>query len=80
MTELEYVLGLAAFGLAKVFAALATLTVTAYLLFDSGLDQIGWSLVPIAAILLVVGWAVGIANIGLLLRFGQSRRRSSLGE
>ena len=31
----------------------------------------GWALVPIAAILMVVGWAIAQFVIGLLLRFGQ---------
>jgi ABC-2 type transport system permease protein len=70
--ETEYVVGIAAFGLVKVACAMATLTITAFAFFRFGLTEIGWSLVPIAAILTLVGWAAGIANIGLLLRFGQS--------
>jgi ABC-2 type transport system permease protein len=72
VTELEYVAGTAAFGMFKVMLALATLSLTAIGFFGFELSAIGWRIIPIAAILSVVGWGVGIANIGLLLRFGQS--------
>jgi len=72
VTELEYIAGTATFGLAKVFLALTTLSVTAFFFFNFEVTEIGWQIIPIAAVLMVVGWAVGIANIGLLLRYGQS--------
>jgi ABC-2 type transport system permease protein len=71
VTEIEYVAGTAVFGFAKVLLALATLAVTSFVFFGFGLGEIGWAIIPIAAILVVVGWGVGIANIGLVLRFGQ---------
>src|SRR5688572_24709619 len=71
VTEVEYVAGTAVFGMAKVVLALTTLSVTAYIAFGFGLDQIGWSIIPIAAVLMIVGWGVGVANIGVVLRFGQ---------
>ena len=71
VTELEYVAGTAVFGIAKVFLALATLSVTAIAFFGFSLGEIGWSIIPIAAILTIVGWGVGVANIGVVLRFGQ---------
>jgi ABC-2 type transport system permease protein len=71
VTEFEYVAGTAIFGMAKVVLALTTLSITAYVAFGFGLDQIGWSIIPIAAVLTIVGWGVGVANIGIVLRFGQ---------
>ena len=71
VTEVEYVAGTAVFGLAKVLLALTTLSLTAFGFFGFDLGAIGWSLVPIALILTIVGWGVGIANIGVVLRFGQ---------
>ena len=71
VTEIEYVAGTALFGLAKVLLALTTVSLTALGFFGFHLSTIGWSIVPIAAVLVIVGWAVGIANIGLVLRFGQ---------
>src|SRR5262245_44168919 len=72
VTEVEYIVGTAAFGLAKVLAALATLSVSALLFFDFSLDSIGWAMVPIGLVLVLLGWAIGIINVGLLLRYGQS--------
>jgi ABC-2 type transport system permease protein len=72
VTEIEYVAGTAIFGLAKVSLALMTLSLTAFGFFGFRLSSIGWQIIPIALILMIVGWGVGIANIGLLLRFGQS--------
>ncbi|MEK7424888.1 MAG: ABC transporter permease [Actinomycetota bacterium] len=71
VTEFEYVAGTAVFGMAKVLLALTTVSVTAFIAFGFSLDEIGWSMVPIAAILVIVGWGVGVANIGVVLRFGQ---------
>ncbi len=71
VTELEYVAGTAAFGLVKVALALATLATTALVFFGFHLSSIGWAIIPIALILMVVGWGVGVANIGVVLRFGQ---------
>jgi ABC-2 type transport system permease protein len=71
VTEVEYVAGTAAFGLVKVALALTTLATTALIFFGFHVSSIGWSIIPIALILMVVGWAVGVANIGVVLRFGQ---------
>src|SRR6478609_7315526 len=64
VTELEYVAGTAAFGLVKVALALTTLATTALIFFGFHLSSIGWSIIPIALILMIVGWGVGVANIG----------------
>lgn len=71
VTELEYIAGTAVFGTAKVVLALTTLSVTAFVSFGFELNQIGWSILPIAAVLMIVGWGVGVANVGVVLRFGQ---------
>src|SRR4051794_28454694 len=72
VTEGEYIAGIAAFGLAKLVIALGALTVMALLFFGFNLASVGWGLVPIAAVLLLSGWSIGMAVIGLMLRFGQS--------
>jgi ABC-2 type transport system permease protein len=71
VTEVEYVAGTAVFGFVKLAMALLTLTTCALIFYGFQLSSIGWALVPIAAILVLVGWGVGIANIGVVLRFGQ---------
>jgi ABC-2 type transport system permease protein len=71
VTEFEYVAGTAVFGIAKVILAMTTLSLTAVIFFGFGISEIGWAIVPIATILTIVGWGVGVANIGVVLRFGQ---------
>src|SRR5207237_273660 len=40
--------------------------------FGFNLASVGWGLVPITAVLLLAGWSIGMAVIGLMLRYGQS--------
>src|SRR4051794_40315642 len=71
VTEFEYIAGTAILGIAKVVAALIVVSITAYLFFGFDTTAVGWSLVPISLILMIVGWGLGIAGIGAVLRFGQ---------
>jgi ABC-2 type transport system permease protein len=72
VTEAEYILGVALFGLAKLVLAMAALTVMAIAFFGFNLASVGWGLLPITAVLLLAGWSIGMAVIGLMLRYGQS--------
>jgi ABC-2 type transport system permease protein len=72
VTEGEYILGIALFGLAKLALAMAALTVMAIAFFGFNLASVGWGLLPITAVLLLAGWSIGMAVIGLMLRYGQS--------
>ncbi len=72
VTEVEYVAGLAIFGLFKLAFALVVLSVMAFGFFAFGLGQLGWALVPVSAILIAAGWAIALVVIGMMLRFGQS--------
>jgi ABC-2 type transport system permease protein len=69
---IEYLLGVSVFGLAKLGLTLGTLTATTILLFGFDMTAIGWSVIPIVALLILNGWAVAFIVIGLILRFGQS--------
>jgi ABC-2 type transport system permease protein len=71
VTEFEYIAGTAILGIAKVVAALIVVSITAYVFFGFDTTAVGWSLVPISLILMIVGWGLGIAGIGAVLRFGQ---------
>ena len=71
LTEAEFVAGVALFGLAKLVLGLTTVSLVAFALFAFKITDVGVALLPLAAILLVVGWAVGLAVIGLILRVGQ---------
>jgi ABC-2 type transport system permease protein len=72
LREVEYVLGLAVYGLAKLTAAMGMVCLTALAFYGFGLGEVGWGLVPIVGILLLIGWAMAMLVVGLLLRFGQS--------
>jgi ABC-2 type transport system permease protein len=70
--EVEYALGLAIYALAKLAMGMATVCLAAWLFFGFDTSSIGWSLVPICAVLMLCGWALAQVAIGLLLRFGPS--------
>jgi ABC-2 type transport system permease protein len=72
VTEGEYVAGVGVFGLAKLGLAMIVLSLIALGFFGFNLTSVGWGLIPIAAVLMLAGWSIGITVIGLMLRYGQS--------
>jgi ABC-2 type transport system permease protein len=72
VTELDYAVGLSIYAFLKLLLAMASITVAALLSYGFDLTAVGWTLVPIVAVLLLVGWALALVVIGMLLRFGQS--------
>ena len=74
LTELEFVGGVALFGLAKLVLGVTTVSVVALALFAFRITDIGLALIPMVAILLLVGWSVGLVVIGLILRVARARR------
>ncbi len=70
--EIEYIVGIALFGLLKLFLCLLTLSIATAVFFSWTLTDVGWASVPIIALLVINGWAVGLIAVGLVLRFGQS--------
>jgi ABC-2 type transport system permease protein len=64
MREWEYIAGVALFGLVKLVAGVGVLAYA----FD--VTSIGLGLIPIAALLLAIGWAIAMFVVGLVLRFG----------
>jgi ABC-2 type transport system permease protein len=72
LRESEYVAGLALNGLLKVTAAMLSVSITAFAFYRFGLGEIGVGLIPVAGILLIVGWSTSMLVIGLMLRYGQS--------
>jgi ABC-2 type transport system permease protein len=71
LREGEYIAGIVLFGIAKVVMAVGTVALVALALFSFHLTTLGFALIPMIALLLVIGWAVGLAVIGLILRVGQ---------
>ena len=71
LREGEYVAGVVLFGLAKLAIGVTVVGLVALGLFAFNITDVGIALVPIVALLLVVGWSVGMIVIGLILRVGQ---------
>jgi ABC-2 type transport system permease protein len=70
LKEWEYMAGVALFGLAKLMVGVGLTAVLALVAYAFDVTDIGLGLVPIAAILLVVGWAIALFVIGVIFRFG----------
>lgn len=72
VTEWEYAAGMALVGLAKLAAGIAMVIAAGLVLYSFNLFDLGLALIPIAASLMVLGWAISLLVIGLVLRFGQA--------
>lgn len=72
VNEIEYILGIALFGALKLVLCLLSLTAATAIFFGFNLSAVGWSVIPIAGLLILNGWALGMMVVGLVLRFGQS--------
>lgn len=70
LTETEYAAGVALFGLVKLAVGLGVVVLTALGFYAFDVTDLGWGLVPVAAVLLVVGWTIALFVIGMVLRFG----------
>jgi ABC-2 type transport system permease protein len=71
LREIEYVAGVMLFGLFKLVIGVGTVSLVALGLFAFHITDLGFALIPLVAILLLVGWSVGLVVIGLILRVGQ---------
>ena len=71
LREWEYVGGVVLFGLAKLALGVTVVATVAFALFAFDITDLGLALVPMVALLLLVGWSVGMIVIGLILRVGQ---------
>lgn len=70
LREWEYVAGVVLLGFAKLAAGIAIVAVVALGLFAFDITALGWTLLPVAAVLLLTGWVIALFVIGLVLRFG----------
>ena len=71
LTEPEYGAGVVLFGMVRLAIGVSVVSVVALVLFAFDITTLGLALVPLVAILLVVGWSVALVVIGLILRCGQ---------
>ena len=68
--EMEYVAGVALFGMLKLLMGVGAVTVAAFGFYAFDITDLGLPLVPVIAVLLLAGWAVAMFVVGLVLRFG----------
>jgi ABC-2 type transport system permease protein len=70
LREWEHVAGMALFGLAKLLCGVGVVALLAWVAYTFDILALGFGLVPVAALLLAIGWAIALFVIGLVLRFG----------
>jgi ABC-2 type transport system permease protein len=70
LREIEYIAGVALFGFVKLAMGVGVMVIGALVFFSFDTSSLGFGLVPIFAVLLVVGWAISLFVIGLVLRYG----------
>lgn len=66
----EWVMATFLYGALKVGIVTVLLILIAHTLYAFNIMRVGWAFIPLAANLLLFGWAVGVGTAGLLLRFG----------
>ncbi len=70
LREVEYVAGVALFGMVKLALGVGLTAITGLIFYGFNITALGLGLIPIAAILLTVGWIIALFVIGVVLRFG----------
>ena len=77
--EVEYVAGVALFGMIKLVMGVGVMVIGALAFFSFHAWSLGFGLIPIAVTLLIVGWAISLFVIGLVLRFGTGAEALGVG-
>jgi ABC-2 type transport system permease protein len=70
LREVEYACGVALFGMVKLVMGVGVVSLTALGFYAFNVGRLGVGLIPIMAVLLVVGWVIALFVIALVLRFG----------
>src|SRR5256714_14678082 len=70
LREIEYVGGVALFGMVKLVMGVGVMVLGALAFFSFHTWSLGLGLIPVGVVLLIVGWAISLLVIGLVLRFG----------
>src|ERR1044072_5458536 len=55
---------------ARLLAGLGAVALAAWLLFSFNVTSAGWGLIPVIAVLMLVGWTIALLVMSLVLRFG----------
>lgn len=70
INELDYMAGIALFGLAKLAIGLTTVAGAAAILYGFNILSVGWAIVPIIGVLMLVGWCIALFVMAFVMRFG----------
>ena len=70
LREGEYLLGVMIVGLGRLAVSMAMVGLAAFSLYAFDVTEAGLGLLPIVAVLMVVGWCISLVVIALSLRFG----------
>jgi ABC-2 type transport system permease protein len=70
LREVEYIAGVALFGLVKLLMGVGMVALVAFGLYAFDITSLGFGLIPVILVLLVAGWSIALLVIGLVLRFG----------
>lgn len=68
----EFIAATYVVGFIKVLITVVILSVLAHLLYSFNLFSMGWSLIPLFANLLLMGWAIGMVTTAMIMRWGQA--------
>ncbi|MBI5971063.1 MAG: ABC transporter permease [Deltaproteobacteria bacterium] len=71
LSPAEYIASLLALSAIKLAFTSTVMITLAWLLYSYNVLTIGFSLIPLALNLIVMGWSIGIITTALILRFGQ---------
>ncbi len=67
----EYITSLLVISIVKLLLTSTVMVTLAWLFYSFDIFLLGFSLVPLVANLIVMGWSIGIITTALILRFGQ---------
>jgi ABC-2 type transport system permease protein len=71
LSPAEYVASLLIMSVIKLLLASSVMVLLAWLMYSFNVFTLGFSLIPLAANLIIMGWSIGIITTAIILRYGQ---------
>jgi ABC-2 type transport system permease protein len=70
LREIEFLTGLVVMSAARLVGGLSMVALAAFGLYSFNVTTAGWGLIPVVAVLMLVGWSISLFVMALVLRFG----------
>jgi ABC-2 type transport system permease protein len=70
LREAEFLASLVVVSMARLLLGLSVVALAAFGLYAFDVTSAGWGLVPVVAVLMLVGWTIALCVLALVLRFG----------